>query len=50
MFLDVQKGFGPGSSLKNGEALHLERPAEEQADVAVVVYNHSTELIPVNRT
>jgi len=44
VLLDVQERFGPRRSLKDGEPLHLECPADEGPDIAVVIDNNSTEL------
>jgi hypothetical protein len=44
MFLDAQHGFCPGTSLKNGEALHFQCPADEEPNITVIIYNHSPEL------
>jgi hypothetical protein len=44
VFLDLQEAFGSGTGLKDGEALQLKCPADEESHVVVALYNHSAEL------
>ena len=44
VFLDAHQRVGPGGGLKNGKTLHLERPAQQQSNVGVVIHNHCSQL------